>query len=201
MNESTRIVVFAKAPVAGFAKTRLIPALGAQGAADLALQLLQHTVQQALAAKLAGVELCVTPDAAHPAFAALTQNHGLHLTLQGDGDLGERMQRAFERTLESHTGTLLIGTDAPGLDAAMLQAAQQALQHHDAVFVPAHDGGYALVGLRKPCAAIFNDMAWSTATVMQVTRQRAQHAGLRWHELSPVHDIDEPQDLAHFPHL
>ncbi|MBC7918569.1 MAG: TIGR04282 family arsenosugar biosynthesis glycosyltransferase [Rhodoferax sp.] len=199
MNDSTCIVIFAKAPIAGFAKTRLIPALGEQGAAELARQLLQHAVQQAAAAQAGPIELCVTPNTVHPDFAVLEHEHGVLLSLQGSGDLGERMHRAFERVLASHSSAILIGTDAPALDAPLLLAAQQALRTHDAVFVPAHDGGYALVGLRRPCEAIFHDMTWSTSTVMQETRRRAQNASIRWHELPPVHDIDEPQDLIHVP--
>jgi rSAM/selenodomain-associated transferase 1 len=199
MNDSTYIAVFAKAPVAGFAKTRLIPALGETGAADLARQLLQHAARQAAAAQPGCVELCVTPDTAHPAFAGLAQELGVCLTSQGDGDLGERMHRAFKRLLASHSSAIIIGTDAPALDAPMLLAAHQALQRHDAVFVPAHDGGYALIGLRQPCAALFHDMPWGTATVMRETRRRAERASIRWHALPPVHDIDEPQDLLHVP--
>lgn len=198
MNDSTCIVIFAKAPIAGFAKTRLIPALGQQGAAELARQLLQHAVQQA-ATQACPIELCVTPDTRHPDFAVMARQHGARLSLQGSGDLGERMHRAFERVLAEHASAILIGTDAPALDASVLLAAQEALRTHDAVFIPAHDGGYALVGLRHPCAVLFHNMVWSTPTVMQETRERARSASIRWHELPPVHDIDEPQDLIHVP--
>ena len=199
MNDSTCIVIFAKAPIAGFAKTRLIPALGEQGAAALARQLLQHAVQQAAAAQAGLIELCVTPDTRHPDFAVLEHQYGVRLSLQGSGDLGERMYLAFERVLAEHSRAILIGTDSPALGASMLLTAQAALRTLDAVFVPAHDGGYALIGLRRPCAALFHNMVWSTPTVMQETRLRAQSASIRWHELSPVHDIDEPQDLIHIP--
>lgn len=199
MKDATCIIIFAKAPIAGFAKTRLIPALGEQGAAELARQLLQHAVQQAAAAQAGPIELCVTPNTVHPEFAVLEHEHGVLLSLQGSGDLGERMHGAFERVLATHSSAILIGTDAPALDAPVLLAAQEALRTHDAVFIPAHDGGYALVGLRHPCAALFHNMVWSTPTVMQETRERAQSASIRWHELPPVHDIDEPQDLIHVP--
>lgn len=199
MTLDTRIIIFAKAPVSGFAKTRLIPALGAQGAADLALHMLQHAVQQAVGARVGPVELCVTPDAHHPVFESLATTHGITLSLQGAGDLGQRMHQAFERGLQVSSSVLLMGTDAPALDAAVLVAAKQKLQTHDAVFVPARDGGYALIGLRQPCAALFHGIAWSTSSVMQDTRDRAQEQSIRWHELPSVQDIDEPQDLAHVP--
>jgi uncharacterized protein len=198
---STALIVFAKAPVAGLAKTRLIPALGPDGAAQLAERLLVHTLQQALALPVAHMELCVTPSDQHPAFeharaAALGR---LQITLQGDGDLGQRMHRALSRVLTSHSKALLIGTDAPALHTALLEQAAQALDAHPAVFVPALDGGYALVGLTQPAPTLFQDMAWSTPRVMQDTRQRARALGWAWTELPPVADIDEPADLHHLP--
>ena len=137
MNDATCIVVFAKAPVAGLAKTRLIAALGAQGAATLAQRLLEHAVVQAVQVLAGAVELCVTPDAHHPALLALSRQHGIALTAQGDGDLGDRMHRAFERVLQTHSAALVMGTDAPALDSGMLKNALAALATHDAVFVPA----------------------------------------------------------------
>lgn len=198
---SAALIVFAKAPVAGQAKTRLIPALGAEGAANMAEKLLMHTLQQACDLSVEHLELCVSPDAQHPAFerAQLAARGRLHLTLQGDGDLGQRMHRAMARGLTLHSQVLLMGTDAPGLTTAVLQMAQQALAQHDAVFVPAFDGGYALVGLTRPAPSLFIDMTWSTSLVMAQTRERARLAGLQWDELAPVADIDEPSDLAHLP--
>lgn len=198
---STALIVMAKAPVAGLAKTRLIPALGAEGAARLAHRLLVHTLDQAAGLQADDWELCVSPDSRHPAFErALAKAKGeLKLTWQGEGDLGERMHRAFERVLRTHDKALLIGTDAPSLNASMLRLAQTALDDHDAVFVPAMDGGYALVGLARPVPALFDAMAWSTPQVMADTRLRARQAQVTWTELAPVHDIDEPADLVHLP--
>jgi len=205
---SIALIIFAKAPVAGQAKTRMIPALGAHGSAGLAQQLLLHAVQQAAQVPWDALELCVSPDTTHPAFAlaqdlvqksTATPKSPLTLSLQGDGDLGQRMHRALVRGLSRHAAVLLMGTDAPGLTAQVLQQAAQSLQTHDAVFVPAHDGGYALVGLRRPAPELFEDMVWSTASVMAETRIRAHQAGLHWCELAPVHDMDEPTDLHHLP--
>ncbi|HLL18880.1 MAG TPA: TIGR04282 family arsenosugar biosynthesis glycosyltransferase [Rubrivivax sp.] len=196
----TALIIFAKAPVAGQVKTRLMPALGPEGAARLAAGLLEHTVANGMAAGFETVELCTAPDATHGAFVELADQYaGLQLTVQGDGDLGARMHRALARRLADCTRVLLIGTDAPALDAAMLRAAGQALVAHDAVWIPAHDGGYALVGLSSPQPALFSDMTWSTPDVMTHTRDRARAAGLRWVELPAVADIDEPADLAHLP--
>lgn len=207
------IVVMAKAPVPGYAKTRLIPALGAGGAAALAARLLARAVDHAQAACPGGVDLCVAPHADHPAFAALSAAHpDLSTSLQGEGDLGARMARAFDRHLPRAPWVLMTGIDAPGLDATVLQTAAAVVATPasstapDAVFVPALDGGYALIGLRGGLGGgeagapdLFSDMPWSTATVMQQTRQRLCKLGLRWQELAPLPDIDEPADLVHLP--
>ncbi len=193
------VIVFAKAPVPGLAKTRLAPALGSAGAAALAARMLAHTVAQALAARIGPVEVCAAPDASHPAFARLAARGQVTLADQGDGDLGQRMQRAFGRTLAAHGRALLIGTDAPALDAAVLRAAARALAAHDAVFVPTFDGGYVLIGLRHAGAPCFAGLPWSTPDVMRRTRERLRAAGLRWAELPPLADIDEPADLVHLP--
>lgn len=191
------VLVMAKAPLPGLAKTRLIPALGAAGAAALAARMLRHTLDEALAAGLGPVTLCAAPQASHPAFAEIARDERLTMADQGEGDLGARMQRAFEAALPEHAGALLIGTDAPALDAAMLRAAHAALADRDAVIVPAHDGGYVLIGLRRVEPRLFEGMPWSTPQVLAITRERLQEAGLRWAELPALHDIDEPADLVH----
>lgn len=196
---STAIIVFAKAPVPGLAKTRLAPALGEAGAAALAERMLRHALAQAVAADVGPVELCAAPDASHPALQAAAAAQGVRLTEQGTGDLGLRMHRAFARSLMHHGRVLLIGTDAPSLDAAVLRQAASALQDHDAVFVPALDGGYALVGQRRADPRWFSDMRWSHDRVMEDTRERLRAAGVRWAELPAVADIDEPADLVHLP--
>ena len=191
------VLVMAKAPLPGLAKTRLIPALGAAGAAALAARMLRHALDEALAAGLGPVTLCAAPQASHPAFAEVAREGRITMADQGDGDLGARMQRAFERALTAHAGALLIGTDAPALDAAVLRAAHAALTAHDAVLVPAHDGGYVLIGLRGMAPRLFEDMPWSTPQVLALTRERLRESGLCWAELPALHDIDEPADLVH----
>lgn len=193
------VIVMAKAPVAGYAKTRLIPALGADGAAALAERLLDRALHHALAAALGPVDLCVTPNLHHPAFQCWATGPGVQCSLQGEGDLGERMARAFARWHPRADRVLMTGTDAPGLDATVLHHAAAALDSADAVFVPALDGGYALIGLRRPAPSLFNGMAWSTPSVMAHTRERLVQAGLRHVELPPLPDIDEPADLVHLP--
>ncbi len=187
----TRIVIFAKAPVPGRVKTRLIPALGADGAADLAREMLARTVEEALATGLA-VELCGEPDAArwHGARA------GLALTAQGGGGLGERLAAAAERVLEEEP-VLLIGSDCPELDRRRLQRAAAALDGHDAVIHPAHDGGYALLGLRRFDSSVFEGIEWSTPVVAEQTIARIGALGWALRRGETLRDVDEPEDLVH----
>jgi uncharacterized protein len=200
MKDGTQLIVMAKAPVAGYAKTRLIPALGAAGAARLAARLLDYTLDQARAAQLGTVTLACAPDAQHAAFAAQAQRGGVVLTEQAGGELGARMQRQFRLAFEAGaTRVIVIGTDAPALDAALLRRAAHALAEEDAVLVPAVDGGYALIGLRRLLPSIFEAMPWSTPAVMALTRERLVQAAVRHTELAPVHDIDETADLVHLP--
>lgn len=195
----TAVIVFAKAPVPGLAKTRLAPALGAAGAAALAERMLHHTLAQAVAAGVGPVELCAAPDTSHPALQAAATRHGASLTAQGSGDLGQRMHGAITRRLANQGRVLLIGTDAPALDAALVRQAALALCDHDVVLVPAHDGGYALVGQCRADERWFLGMTWSHARVMADTRARLRSAGVRWAELPPVADVDEAADLVHLP--
>lgn len=199
MKACCAVIVMAKAPVPGYAKTRLIPALGAVRAAELADRLLQHALGAALQARLGPVDLCCAPDPHHPLLQAHRQNAGLSLSDQGSGDLGERMSRAFDRWWPLAERILLIGTDAPALDAQVLQRAAHTLNEAEAVFVPAVDGGYALVGLRRPAPNLFRGVAWSTSQVMVTTRLHLVAAGMHHVELEPLHDIDEPADLVHLP--
>lgn len=190
-----QVAILAKAPLPGLAKTRLIPALGARGAARLQRRLTREAVAKALAAELGPVTLWCAPDARQRFFRALQRTTGVACLVQPGGDLGERMHCAFR--LHCSTGPLLlIGTDCPPMTAAHLRAAACALlEGDDAVFVPAEDGGYVLVGLREPQRALFEAMAWSTPSVMEATRARARAAGLALRELPALWDLDLPADL------
>ncbi len=194
-----RIVIFAKAPQAGFAKTRLIPALGAQGAADLARRMLAHTLDKAIAANVGTVELCMTPSATDPAWQTFAIPDAVHCTDQGEGDLGGRMARAAQRAIDGGESVLLIGTDCPELSVAYLQQAACALERSDSVLFPTFDGGYALLGLNHFCQSLFVHIAWSTNTVAFETLFRLIQLGwmIRTHRM--LHDIDEPTDLKWLP--
>jgi rSAM/selenodomain-associated transferase 1 len=197
-------MIFARAPVPGAVKTRLIPALGPAGAARLALRMLEHALHITADARLGPVELHCAPDAGHPALQAAAARAGATCRTQGSGDLGERMRSALAASLQLSPRALLLGTDCPALDAGVLHQADVALAAGlDSVFVPTADGGFALTGFRREAItaidAVFAAIPWSTSAVMSSVRDQLSRAGLRWTELATLADVDEPPDLIHVP--
>lgn len=190
-----RVLIFAKAPQPGAVKTRLIPALGAVGAAALHAQLAEHTLAMACAAGAGTVELHCAPDTSDPFFRLCSSKYDVALVAQPSGDLGGRMFAAFAEALATSPRIILIGTDCPGLTAQHLLQAQQALRDgNDAVFVPAQDGGYALIGLGQCSVRLFENIAWGGARVMAQTRERLHALRWRWRELDTLWDVDRPAD-------
>lgn len=188
------IAILAKAPIPGLAKTRLIPRLGAEGAAQLQHWLLQRTISTAIMANTGPVSLWCAPDERHPAFAACLASSPIALQAQPEGDLGKRMLTALQASTTPQ-GTLVIGTDCAVLTPALLRHAAHSLMTHDAVVVPAEDGGYVLIGMREAHASVFENVAWSTAAVMTETRRR--FAALAWSvdELPTRWDVDLAADF------
>lgn len=196
-----RVVVFAKAPQPGRVKTRLIPALGAAGAARLAARMLEHTLAQALAAGIGTVELRMSPAPGSPAWAATPLPPAISCRDQGDGDLGARMARAARDALTTDAAVLLIGTDCPALDAVRLRTAAARLCDHDAVLHRAADGGYPLLGLRVFDPGLFEDMPWSTPAVAGLTLARLAALDRTVWLGETLADVDVPADLAAYGEL
>ncbi len=186
---AARLTIFARWPEAGRAKTRLIPALGAEGAAALYRRLLEHTVREARSSGLP-IELRVT--GGEPARFHEWLGGDLAVTDQGEGDLGARMARV-------PAPAILIGSDCPACDAAMLRRAATALERAPAVVGPASDGGYYLLGMARPMPFLFHDMAWSTEQVLSETLRRFALQGIAPAMLPELGDIDTPADLARYP--
>ena len=194
---STVVIVFAKAPRPGEVKTRLVPLLGAEGAAALHAKLVKHTLDTIRAASLKPVELHCAPGTDDPFFAYCQGHYGVTLRPQVAGDLGARMHSAFESALATHARALIVGTDCPALTARHLRQAEKALRDGaDAVFVPCEDGGYALIGLARVDARLFSGIAWSTGSVMADTRLRLKQLGWTSRELETLWDVDRPEDYA-----
>lgn len=194
-----RVIIFAKAPLPGLAKTRLIPQLGRDGAAALARRFLHHTLNEALAAAIGPVELCTTPVPAHASWKAVDIPADIILSAQGEGDLGQRMARAARRSLTQGESVVLTGTDCPALDRHHLRAAANALNNRPCCLIPAHDGGYTLLGLNRYDDALFTQIPWSTSDVTPITRTRIKALGWSLAEFPALHDIDEPADLPCLP--
>lgn len=190
------VAVFAKAPVPGTVKTRLVPPLTPVEAADLQRRLLLHALDTATGCAHA-VSLHCAPDVTHRVFAACAQRWPLALHPQRGDTLGARLHHAFDALLGQHRAAIIIGTDAPALAADALLAANDALANDcPAVFVPADDGGYALIGLTRCASELFADVAWGTERVMAQTRAALRTLGWHWTELPPVWDVDRPDDYA-----
>ena len=196
--QDTCIILFAKYPAPNKAKTRLQPALGIDGAACMARQLLLHSIDQAIDTGFS-VELCVSPAPTDPCWQALDLPDSLRWSAQADGDLGLRMLIASQQALQRFKKVVLIGTDCPSLTSGCIQTAVQQLNQQDVVMIPATDGGYVLLGFREVDASLFSDIVWSTASVATVTKQHVADLGWTLALLTPLHDIDEPEDLVHLP--
>jgi rSAM/selenodomain-associated transferase 1 len=191
----TAVIVFARTPSPGAVKTRLIPLLGAEGAAALHARLAERTLETARTAALARIELHGTPDVDDQFFRSCAGRFAATLAAQTGADLGARMRAAFDSALARHPRALLVGSDCPALTARHLRQANQALRDGaDAVFVPCEDGGYALIGLRRSDARLFEDIAWGSGTVMADTRAQLAALGWRWRELETLWDVDRPED-------
>ncbi len=191
------MIVFAREPVAGAAKTRLIPYLGAATAAQLADAFIHDAL--AKAARLGGCRLVVagsSPGRARASgyFSNLARRYGAELMDQGGGDLGQRMARVL-RLYSQPPGAILFGTDTPSLPAAFLRQSMIALRDAPLIIAPALDGGYYLVGVRGPVPDIFRGIAWGGARVMEQTLRRVHGLGLRYRLGRWWYDVDRAADL------
>jgi len=187
-----QVAVLARAPVPGQAKTRLIPRLGAEGAARLQAALTERALQRAAAS---GAEVVLWVAGELQSLARLAQRHGATLREQPAGDLGARMLAAVAHARTAGRYGIVIGTDCPAQQPGDLRRAGSLLDDHDVVLQPALDGGYVLIALREPHAPLFDGIAWGGPTVLATTRQRVQSLSLRCVELQPLPDLDDAQDL------
>lgn len=190
-----RLIVFAKAPRAGRVKTRLAAAIGEDGALAVHRRLLLRTVAVAAAIEPLAVTLAVDGED-DGTLAGLAATRHWTIRAQRGADLGARMDAAFADAFATGADrVVLVGSDCPVLRPDDLLRSFAALERHDAVFVPAEDGGYVLVGLVRPLSAIFDGVAWSRSDVMAVTRERLHAGSIAFAELRTVWDVDRPEDV------
>lgn len=196
------ILVFARAPVPGETKTRLIPALGEVGAATLQQRMLERTLNITTEVENCEVQLWCTPNTIHPSFGRLEREHRCRLLLQQGNDLGERMAQAMQQALSTYRAAIVIGTDCPELTSKDLEQAFGKLDAgNDAVIGPAADGGYYLLGLNRLEPDLFSGIDWGSDKVLAQTLARLERNGLCYHRMSIKHDLDRPEDLSRFPEL
>lgn len=190
----TQVAVLARAAVPGAAKTRLISAVGAAGAAALQAHLTELALRRA----------CITPHqvllwlagAPDPAVIRLAHELGVEIRPQPDGNLGERMLAALRHAQACDRRGIVIGTDCPAQSEADIEHAEALLAECDVVLQPAHDGGYVMIGMALPIPELFAEMPWGTDAVLAATRERIRALGLRHAELRALPDLDRPEDIA-----
>lgn len=198
---NARIVQFAKRPQAGHVKTRLIPAIGAQGAYDLHQKLLQHTWQTLASAHIAPMELWVDSAEFSPFFDTLDPLAS-RIEIQQGAHLGERMANTVEQVLKRSDAVLIVGSDCPLLDGDYVDRALQSLYGGaEVVLGPASDGGYVLIGMRNPLPQVFDDIDWGSDQVLSQTRAHLSALNCHWQELTQLWDVDRPDDLAQLNNL
>lgn len=193
------LAILGRAPIPGYAKTRLIPALGAAGAARVQEILLTRVVELARRwCHRPGREwrLWCAPDTDHPFLRALGEPE--QLRRQPEGDLGARLDWIHRQTLAETDAVLLLGADAATMDLDHLDQAEAALQDAPAVLVPAEDGGYVLLGLGSKASDLFQEIPWGTDQVARITRERLRLRGWNFRELTLQWDVDTPDDWQRY---
>ncbi|MCY2961614.1 MAG: TIGR04282 family arsenosugar biosynthesis glycosyltransferase [Planctomycetota bacterium] len=196
------LIVMAKAPLPGLAKTRLQreTGLSLEDVARLADAFVRDTLAVCAAVDDARTLVCHAPPESAEWFRAVAP--AAVLAPQVEGDLGQRMRAAFEVAFAGGaTRAVMIGTDAPHLAASTLRTAFEALERADCVLGPAEDGGYVLIGLRRPCPGLLTDIAWSTDRVLEQTLERARDSGVRCEILPASFDVDGAADLERLARL
>ncbi|MDF5720593.1 MAG: TIGR04282 family arsenosugar biosynthesis glycosyltransferase [Rhizonema sp. PD37] len=194
--EKQHLIIFTRYPEAGKTKTRMIPALGTKGAADLHRQMTEHTLTQVKQLQSNAISFEVRFAGGDLQLMQGWLGSDSIYQSQGDGDLGQRMARSLFSAFQSGAEqAVIIGTDCPDVNADILAEAFAKLHHYNLVLGPAMDGGYYLVGLQYPIPELFIDIDWGTAKVLQQTVEVAENLNLSVAYLPYLADIDRPEDL------
>jgi len=193
---SDRLIIFLKAPRPGYVKTRLAALLGSSAACDAYIRLVNRLAGNLQT--LPKVELRFTPDDSADEVQRWLQP-GWFARPQGEGDLGERLARAFKECFAAGAQkVVVIGSDCPDVSARDIATAFEALDGNDVVLGPAEDGGYWLIALKRPAQFLFNDMPWSSPALLEQTRAAATAHHLKTRLLRTLCDIDTPEDWQRF---
>lgn len=189
------LILFAKSPICGRVKTRLMPELNAEQAAQVAAALIENTVRQATLNWPGPVSMSVWPDATHPVFESLVGKHDISISIQSDGDLGKKMLNALRVYTDRGSPAAILGCDVPHCPRQELLHAYHLLQHGRNVIGPSRDGGYYLIGLQRTCPEIFHNIDWGGVQVIQQTLDAANRCSLIFERLMRLVDVDTYWDL------
>ena len=189
--------VFAKTPIVGRCKTRLIPLLGAENAMAAHCELVERALSQVAAATNVQASLWVTE--IEQQTQQWSDTWQLPLALQEGTDLGERMFACLDQLCDrAQEGALLMGTDCPGIDAWYIDSAGQSLLNYDVVLGPAEDGGYGLIGMRQAHKALFQNVEWGTDAVAEQTLMAARNLQLSVFQMPKIWDVDRSEDWRRY---
>ncbi len=195
---SVAVAIVCKTPTPGQSKTRLSPPLDPQECAEISACFIEDLARTIGAIASDDVVGCAvyTPSGSEARLRSLLPA-GFDLTLQSDGTLGERLlQATIDLLAKGHEAAILINSDSPTLPQSILRDAVAAVRRRDCVVLsPAFDGGYTLIGLSKPHARVFADVAWSTSTVYETTLARAREIGLAVVGVPGWYDVDDAASL------
>lgn len=192
----SKLIIFARAPIPGQVKTRLIPALGESGATKFYERMARDVIDRMLDSELCDISIDCMPDSRHEFFVNILSQRCVELNKQIGNNLGERMAHAMQEALKQYRNAIIIGTDAPCLTPAYIENAIDALKSGaDVVLGPAEDGGYVLIAMSHLHEQLFNNIDWSTARVLQQTLETARQLNLSVHQLPVLWDVDTADDL------
>jgi rSAM/selenodomain-associated transferase 1 len=192
------LIVFCKAPVPGHVKTRLIPELSSEQAAEAHKILTRRLLSWLSKANLCQVQLWCAPDTEHVFFQQCVEKYELILYQQCEGDLGAKMDHALQTSLKHFDQALLIGSDCPSLSETDLKQALLGLNNNDVVLSPAEDGGYVMIGCQQPQPALFSGIGWGMNTVLSSTVDRIKSLNLSYMMTEMQWDVDTFSDWQRF---
>ena len=192
-----QLIIFAKAPIAGYCKTRLIPTLGQQGAAELQEELNKHCIQRLCTTPLCPTQLWCSPDSLHPSFQSLSKEYSLNLQVQQGNGLGARMYHAMSNQQTPYT--IIICTDCPVMTQDYIeQAISELHKGMSTVIGPAEDGGYVLLGLQHIEPSLFQNINWGSGQVFYQTCQQLAALDISWQQIKTLWDVDNGLDLVRY---
>lgn len=193
---NTALLVFAKAPIPGQVKTRLIPAIGKEYSTRLYIELFHHTMDVALRSSVNEIQIWCSPSVNASCFQDYSREEKVSLHVQQGNSLGDRMSYALNKGLNNFNACVLVGCDCPDLNSQDIEQAYGMLDSTDVVIGPAQDGGYYLLALAKSSFQIFEDIEWGSSSVLQKTKQNLKRLDWEWQELRMLNDIDTVSDLS-----